>query len=571
MDEHLHSEHDRPEPWWRSPRGRVGLAVVALAIVLGAIKLSADSPTEMTVLSVPSPLSQNPSEVRRRLQHAGVTQFEYANGQLQVPQEFADAASAALQSDTSADLHWADEWEAANSKLGHFSGTRERDAAREIARARQISRMLHQMSGIAHADVVWDDDKSVGWNREAKSRATVYLKPKPGSEITPEIIRSVRAAVAGSKANLSANDVIVMDLDRRITYEATTDEPLKRQQDQQRDERSAIYRRRIEQLLQHVDGIRVGVFIDDVPFQAGVDHPWADPLGEQLAQRLSSAAPPMPGEDGFLHRTAKSDAPHSSHVNDLAVRQPHDTKSASALLGLNQEMAELVHVHLAVPEEFYLRKQEMLATTDNTSFDVIERNVNAQLQKRVNDALPDSGPSAEVVIDLIPGERITSVPIATASNSLDPLRDPSVLYPLCGVGLFFFAIGWAIVAARRGSEESTATGPPPQQSPAHDSQLHANPLEFLVTSRFADWLPALLMEPAQTLAQIVSVLPSQQVGELMARLPMSVQIDVLQLAARQAPPTSQDLEAIAHRLEHEAQVPSFSSQGLFHRAPHPVG
>ena len=570
MDEHLLSEHDRPEPWWRSPRGRIGLAVTALAVVLGIVQLSSHSTTELTVLSVPSPLSQDPGEVRRRLQQAGISQFEYANGQLQVPAAAAESAAAALHSEDSADRHWADEWEAANAKLGHFSGTRERDAAREIARARQISRMLNQMSGIAHADVVWDDDKSAGWNREAKSRATVYLKPKPGSEITPEIIRSVRAAVAGSKANLAADDVIVMDLDRRITYEATTDEPIRRQQDQQRDERSAIYRRRIEQLLQHVDGIRIGVFIDDVPFQSAVEHPWADPLGDPLATRLPGVAPPMPGEAHYL-------VPHPpsmpvGHTGDFTAtsRREKDAKAASTLLGINQEMAELVHVHLAVPEEFYLRKLEMRAASEETKFDVVERDVNSQLQKRVNDALPDSGPTPEVVIDLIPGERIASVPVVVHTTSLELLRDPSVLYPLCGVGLVFLALGWAILAARRGNDE-VHDAAPTLTSPAPDSQLHANPLEFLVTSRFSDWLPALLMEPAETLARIVSVLPSQQVGELMARLPMSVQIDVLQLAARQAPPTSHDLEAIAQRLEHEAQVPAFTSQGLFHRATNPVG
>ncbi len=570
MDEHLLAEHDRPEPWWRSPRGRIGIAVTTLAVVLGIVQLTSHSSTEMTVLSVPSPLSQDPSEVRRRLQQAGITSFEYANGQLQVPIEAADSAAAALHSEDSADRHWADEWEAANSKLGHFSGTRERDAAREIARARQISRMLNQMSGIAHADVVWDDDKTIGWNREAKSRATVYLKPQPGSEITPEIIRSVRAAVAGSKANLSAKDVIVMDLDRRITYEATTDEPMRRQQDQQRDERSAIYRRRIEQLLQHVDGIRVGVFIDDIPFPTAVEHPWADPLVDPLATRLPGVAPPMPGDARYLSTPARSTS--TGLTPDISAPSPRekDSKAASTLLGIDQELAELVHVHLAVPEEFYLRKLEMLATAEETTFDVVERDVNQQLQKRVDDALPDSGPSPEVVIDLIPGERIASMPVVVHTSSLDPLRDPSVLYPLCGVGLVFFAIGWAIVAARRGNDEVTeltsTVGSPP-----HDSRLHANPLEFLATSRFSDWLPALLMEPAETLARIISVLPSQQVGELMARLPMSVQIDVLQLAARQAPPTSHDLETIAQRLEHEAQVPAFSSQGLFPRTPNPVG
>jgi Secretory protein of YscJ/FliF family len=570
MDEHLLTEHDIPDPWWRSPRSRIGLAVAALAVVLGLVQLTSHSTTEMTVLSVPSPLSQDPNEVRRRLQQAGVSSFEYANGQLQVPLAAAESAAAALHSDDSTDRRWADEWEEANAKLGHFSGTRERDAAREIARARQISRMLNQMSGIAHADVVWDDDKAAGWNREAKSRATVYLKPQPGSEITPEIIRSVRAAVAGSKANLSANDVIVMDLDRRITYEATTDEPMRRQQDQQRDERSAIYRRRIEQLLQHVDGIRVGVFIDDVPFQTVVEHPWADPLIEPLASRLPGVAPPMPGDAHFLVPHPPSKPVGSTGEFPATSHGERDAKAASTLLGLNQEMAELVHVHLAVPEEFYHRKLEMRDSAGETTFEVVERDVNSQLQKRVNDALPDSGPSPEVVIDLIPGERIASVPVVVHTSSLDPLRDPSVLYPLCGVGLVFFAIGWAIVAARQGALESTEVAST-QPMPPYDSTLHANPLEFLVTSRFSDWLPALMMEPAETLARIVSVLPSQQVGELMARLPMSLQIDVLQLAARQSPPTTQDLEAIAQRLEHEAQVPAFSSQGLFHRATNPVG
>jgi hypothetical protein len=544
MDQHL--EHDRPEPWWRTPKGRIGLALAGLVVVLAGLKFSTQAPPEMKVLSVPSPLSQDPAEVRRRLQQAGVTQFEYANGQLQVPVDSAESAAKAIQSEDSTGQHWADEWEAANAKLGHFAGSRERDAAREISRARQISRMLTRMPGIEHADVVWDDDQAAGWNREAKSRATVYLKPKPGSEITPEIIRSVRSAVAGSKANLAAENVIVMDLDRRITYEATLDEPLLRQQDQQRDERAAIYRRRIEQLLQHVDGIRVGVFIDDVPFATKVDHPWADPLGTALST-IPNTSPLVPnfGEPRFPR-----------HETGGATR---DSKSAAALLGIHQEMAELVHVHLAVPEEFYLRKLEMADVPEETSFAEIERDVNGQLQKRVNDALPDSGPSPEIVVDLIPGERIASVPVAAAPHQFEELKDPTVLYPLCGVGLVFFALAWAIVAARRGPPDdgdSETSG-----SQTHDSSTHANPLEFLATSpHFSDWLPALLMESAEDLARVVSVLPSQQVGELLARLPVGVQIDVLQAASRQPAPTTDELVAIAKRLQREAEIPAFLSQ-----------
>lgn len=558
MNDQLLADRDRSTTWWRTPRGRIGLAVVVLTIVLGGIQLSSQRSADWTVLAVPSPLSQNTSEVRRRLHQAGVMQFEYSNGQLQLPVEMAEIAGSALLTESPADRLWADEWEEANSKLGHFSGSRERDAAREIARARQISRMLSQMSGIAHADVVWDDDKSEGWNRTTRSRATVYLKPKPGSEITPEIIRSVRSAVAGSKANLSAEDVIVMDLDRRITYEATSDEPFQRQQDQQRDERSAIYRRRIEQLLQHVDHIRVGVFIEDIPYQSTIEHPWADPL-DRLTSRLPAVAPPMPANPQFTAIDMVRHPPSKTGAKSL------DSKSAASLLGLNQELAELVHVHLAVPEEFYLRKLDMLADAEELAFEMVERDVNEQLQKRVREALPDSGPTPEIMIDLIPGERLASLPVVSSSTSAGPFQDPSVLYPLCGIGLVFFALGWAIVAARRDHEEieSTHDLSPPVQSSA---ELHSNPLEFLATTRFTDWLPALLMEPTEALAQVVSVLPSQHVGDLLARLPASAQIDVLQTAARQHPPTIQELEKIAQRLQTEVDIPTFHTHGRLPRA-----
>lgn len=549
MDTTHPHEHDRPEPWWRSPRGRVSLAVVVLAAVLGVLKFTAQSPAEMTCLAVPSPLSQDSGEVRRRLQQAGVTQFEYANGQVHVPADVAETVAAILHADSANDQNWADEWEAANAKLGHFSGTRERETAREIARARQISRMLNQMPGITHADVVWDDEKTGHWNGVGKSRATVYLKPKTGSEITPEIIRSVRAAVAGSKAHLAAEDVIVMDLDRRITYEATLDEPLLRQQDQQRDERAAIYRRRIEQLLQHVDGVRVGVFIDDVPFPTSVEHPWADPLTTPLGSTLPPAMP-------IAVTLGSEDRDENGH--------PSHSKSASTLLGINQETAELVHVHLAVPEEFYLRRMEMIAETEAVTFDQTEREVNEHLHKRVRDALPDSGPTPEVVVDLIPGERITSAPVAAVPGHWDAMNDPTVIYPLGGIGLVVFAIGWAVVAARRGWDEDTEWSEDTENhreaapSISPPQELHGNPLEFLATTRFADWLPALLMEPMESLAKIVSVLPSPLVGELMSHLPVPEQVELLQRAARQTPPTEAELEGLAARLRQEQELPHFS-------------
>lgn len=89
--------------------------------------------------------------------------------------------------------------------------------------------MLSGMPGVEHADVVWDEQAGRGFRQESTVRATVYIRPTSDGHLTPQIVESIREAVAGSKANLAADDVIVMDLSTGMTHRvsaAMTEEPI---------------------------------------------------------------------------------------------------------------------------------------------------------------------------------------------------------------------------------------------------------------------------------------------------------------------------------------------------------
>jgi hypothetical protein len=166
---------------------------------------------------------QSPQDIIAGLKVDGVHSATLKDGNLIVAADDEARCRQVLQ-ELSADRGtWADEWQRANEQLTPFSSASERSTAREIARARRISQVLSEMPGVQHADVVWDEETPRGFRQEAIVRATVYIRPEAGSPLTPQVVASIREAVAGSKANLAVDDVIVMDLSTGTTHHAESD------------------------------------------------------------------------------------------------------------------------------------------------------------------------------------------------------------------------------------------------------------------------------------------------------------------------------------------------------------
>ncbi len=198
------------------------------------------------------------SSLQDDFRRAGLPEASFEKGQLMVPADRAGEYQQliARKSVTEGrDDNWAGTWQSAVDRLGHFSGSRDREAAREMARATAVSRLISALPDVAHADVVWDETPARGWRDAAKARATVYLQSHPGRSLSPEVIDSIRRAVAGSKANLKAEDVTVFDQTRMIAYDG---QPLS--ESDARVVRSMIWQKsRIEAALDYLEGVRVDV------------------------------------------------------------------------------------------------------------------------------------------------------------------------------------------------------------------------------------------------------------------------------------------------------------------------
>ncbi|MCA9054518.1 MAG: hypothetical protein KDA75_11815 [Planctomycetaceae bacterium] len=189
---------------------------------------------------------------------AGLTQARLSGGVIEVPASDVDQYSRLWHPTREAAqlrTRWADAWQDANDRLSQFSGTRERESARDISRAQAVSRLLEELPDIAAADIVWDEESSRGWRQPERVRATVYLKAEPGRLIGPEVVDAVRRAVSGSKANLDPADVTVMDQSRMVAYDGSQATNASTRLAQS----IATLRARLEAALQHIEGAVVQV------------------------------------------------------------------------------------------------------------------------------------------------------------------------------------------------------------------------------------------------------------------------------------------------------------------------
>ncbi len=206
---------------WRSRL--TGLRIVwigiAGAVVLAAIVWNSVAARQQVRIPLAGELSQRPEhEIVAAIKAQGIKHVTIDGGCLVVATADEARCRQILQESAASQGTWADEWQRANDQLNPFSSAGERSAAREIARARRISQMLSEMPGVQHADIVWDEQVGRGFRQESTVRATVYIRPKSDGQLTPQMVASIREAVAGSKANLAVDDVIVMDLSTGMTH-----------------------------------------------------------------------------------------------------------------------------------------------------------------------------------------------------------------------------------------------------------------------------------------------------------------------------------------------------------------
>lgn len=322
----------RPSPLRElSFRQRTGLGVAALIVIVGlAWTAQSRTSTELVPLPTNEPLTAaTAGELESTLRAAGLTDFRRTGDQILVPAAQLEQYATRLTTNPTKSDHWADEWERQNERLTPFSSHRDREANREIARARLITGMLQQLPDVQQADLVWDEEEQPGWRTATKARATVYLQPKPNRVLTVDVIRSVRLAVAGSKKNLDPADVAVMDLARQITYEGPLPATLGDDLLPSLRSLAELYRREIQQQIPELTTADVAVSVDLPRFFAFVaEHP------QDADRKLAATAP-------TLLRVAAT-LPHDPDSATLHEETTRRTLSARivALTGIGETAAD---------------------------------------------------------------------------------------------------------------------------------------------------------------------------------------------------------------------------------------
>lgn len=213
---------------WQSlaPSQRWTMGIVALVLVAGfAALLIQNGNTGKVPISAGKAFTvEEAMHAEQVLLAAGLDDFELRGGQLLVPRGQAERYNAALIAGGGLPSNWAEEWEAQMKGLGQFAGSRQRAEVMEIARAKMVSSYLSQLPDVAHANVVWDEDEQPGFRAASKTRATVFLRAKPGHVIDHKTVTAVRMAVANSKRHLAPEDVVVMDIAGQKTYDGADTE-----------------------------------------------------------------------------------------------------------------------------------------------------------------------------------------------------------------------------------------------------------------------------------------------------------------------------------------------------------
>ncbi|HAW28693.1 MAG TPA: hypothetical protein DCY03_11330, partial [Planctomycetaceae bacterium] len=156
------------------------------------------------------------------LLRAGLTDFSRKGQRIMVPQNEVPRYNAALIEGGGLPTDWASEWQEQFEKSSMFVSKDQLQVMRDIALGNQLRRMIRAIPAIEDASVMWARSKKrLRWNNTTPEvTATVMVKPRPGRELTPVLVTSLRAAVSTMVPDLTTDSVTVFDQSTGTSFTA---------------------------------------------------------------------------------------------------------------------------------------------------------------------------------------------------------------------------------------------------------------------------------------------------------------------------------------------------------------
>ena len=360
-----------------APSQRITFAAIAVLIPVGFLFFAWNGNSSSSVaLSYGKVFSLDEMRnAEQALKEAGLSKFHSEGRQIFAPASEVEKYNAALLQSGSLPSHWAEELEKKLDSTNPFmTSTENLRQTREALLGKHLVRMILGGSDFEDAEVFWTPSNTgrSRFSKEAHTRATIVVKPRPGHEVTSRQVQALRDAVTYAVPDLKATDVTVYDQRKGEAYTPESDnDPLSGKTLSLLRESSQLYERRIKDALAHMSpDIVVTVNVDLDPMQRTISQTMRYDQKKSLEQQSTEQKrlekfrqQPSQAEPGTQSNKPRALTSAASNVQERTLTDETTTtvRSPGGEAVYTEGLAGLpktVTVSVLIPEDYYAKVLE---------------------------------------------------------------------------------------------------------------------------------------------------------------------------------------------------------------------
>lgn len=507
-----------------APSQRMTLVAVPLMVLAGLafVMYIGVGPSEEQLLAGKVFSAEELRHAEDALRQAGLTQFRTDGQKILVPKAEVTRYNAALVANKGLPAQFGAELERMHKEYSLFASESQRRELLELAKQKELSKWIRTIPDIEDAGVIWERSKQRPFAGDAKVTATVSVRPRAGRELSSDLAQSLRLAVAGAVADLSANDVTVFNLATgKAVHVPAENDPFNSQFLDQINKYRESYQQSIAEALAFIPNVLVSVNVE------------LDNLMTHTAQTRKI------DKTGFKLKTTdqtnseKSTEKKPGSEPGVVSNQPRNLKQSLVAETTNDVTREVkteenipvsteltdksffglqpktVQVTVSIPEDYYraVAIKQGVSAADKTAFDAqvkqIETQTKTEVTQKVKTLIPSSAPpeavSVGTFVRLDPAGTNVEVPLtAQIGESLARWGGPAALALFALWSLWMLnrsmqklpqeTAAMAVAKAAKEEPEEEEEAPPPEPTKRDQLQTLVRDNPEMAAAVISRWL-----------------------------------------------------------------------------------
>jgi type III secretory pathway lipoprotein EscJ len=250
---------------------------------------------------------------------------------------------------------------------GVFVSDKQRQELLELAKARELSKIIREIPGIEDASVLWERGRSRSFSRQGKVTATVSVRPEDGCDLTPGLIQSLRLAVAGAIGDLAVDDVTVLNMTTGTAFRGQSSDARDRLPLDQMERYTTLQQRTIAEALSYIPHVLVSVNVDldehreiqrSMAPQSAADRAGKSQATSEIGSAATRVSAPPSGAPRVRSNISQG-VPLQVAEHAVAVELGPAEPASTADVAMTDEdafyrrLSRSLHVNVAIPEDYY--------------------------------------------------------------------------------------------------------------------------------------------------------------------------------------------------------------------------